>query len=1061
MKKLFNFLLLAILIVSNHSFSQTPLIDVWDFGAEQLDPTIYNNQLTVSTINSWYSPSITPGSVSTSNTLPTSWTAGILSWTGGSNDRLRTTNTAITRYDNNIASAVGYTGRIYVNAAAATGRYLSLNLNEDDEVTLVTRTDAGGKINFVYSTPAIQTDVFNVTDLTSLKFVAKNAGVYKIYDTQGKPSYFRIYRKAATYQTFTGNLDLTDAPGLPSDCKVVFTNAAGKSWTLPVVSNAYSAVLPSGYTYTVTLADANGYVITSGKTIEVTPTTTSHDLVLKKVTLYTISGAINGLGSTLTNLGLVFTPITPSAYVPEPTINKTAGTYSVQLEDGFTYTISATGFNDYQLVDNTVTVSGADAVKDLNFTPKTKYNVNITTTGLTPDQIAKLSLTFTNINEPGYVYTFAQTDSKTLRTGTYTVTSSGLDEYPLTQALTSYLKVQDADVSKTISYNRVTNWSFDDKVITSTTAYYKGMQLTGNNANEIAKGHLTSKPGATISVPIQPGEKMIVTYYYTADFSIDGGPAITTATNSTNILEKTEYVYPGATDGFVTISVGSGASTTYITDITTDVIVPFASDIYVGTDKTYKTINEALTAISKMNRPSNQRVTVWIDPGNYEEMLVINSPNVTLKNASGMPSIGILNQGVDIDGNAVRITSYYGHGYNYYSMATNQKWNADVLRVNKENGSQPYTNTGAGTTNGSYWNATVVVSASGFKAENIIFENSFNQYISKKESEDVVVEWTSGGKGLRPTNVGNTAVQNKSFVERAAAIAITNNTDTVVLNNCRVIGRQDSFYGGTGVRVVVFKGALMGSTDFLFGPMTAVFYKTDLVMNTSEVNTDVCYITAAQQTSGRGYLMYECTITSAIPGAETASVYRSKPGYFGRPWAASTSEVVFYNTKIETTNFPGSEGQSLINPAGWLNTLSGESNKMYEYGTNELSGVNNSSSRVSWSTVLTTPTLTDGTPITTFNFTKGTDNWDPIPSLIISSVKKASSNVSFTVTNFNNGVFVSDLKPNTMVSIYATDGRMLQSRVVNTNNYFETGKGLWMVKVSSEEGSRVVKVLVP
>ena len=71
-----------------------------------------------------------------------------------------------------------------------------------------------------------------------------------------------------------------------------------------------------------------------------------------------------------------------------------------------------------------------------------------------------------------------------------------------------------------------------------------------------------------------------------------------------------------------------------------------------------------------MNRPTNERVTVLIDPGNYEEMLVINSPNVTLKNAASSPSIAISNAGVDIDANAVRITSYYGQKYNFFSQGT-------------------------------------------------------------------------------------------------------------------------------------------------------------------------------------------------------------------------------------------------------------------------------------------------------------------------------------------------------------------------------------------------------
>jgi exo-poly-alpha-galacturonosidase len=115
---------------------------------------------------------------------------------------------------------------------------------------------------------------------------------------------------------------------------------------------------------------------------------------------------------------------------------------------------------------------------------------------------------------------------------------------------------------------------------------------------------------------------------------------------------------------------------------------------------------------------------------------------------------------------------------------------------------------------------------------------------------------------------------------------------------------------------VAYKGSLMGGTDYIFGGMTLVCYKTDLAMNTSETNTDVSYITAAQQTSAstRGYLMYECTITSAKPGTETASAFLSKPGMLGRPWQGTTSEVVFYKTTIESSNFTGSEGKSMIQP---------------------------------------------------------------------------------------------------------------------------------------------------
>ncbi len=956
--------------------------DVWDFGAEQLDAAFYNNRLTVDLINSWYAPSIVPGS--SGNVLPSSWTAGVLGWVGGQNDRLRTTNKALTRYDENLGGASAYTGRVYVNSAAATGRYLSLTLNEDDEVTLAALTQNGsGQIHFQYvPDPASQTDVVAVgSNVTELHLVAKKAGTYRIFDTQDKPSYFRVCRRDAVYATLTGGVDESAASGIPAAYGIVFTNAAGKAWTAVVSKGAYSVQLPIGYVYELSLSNANGYIIHGETSVEVTESSVL-DVALLRVDLVTVTGSIHGLGTEIAKLGLIYTPDASAQriFIPRPVVNVEAGTYSVQLEPNCTYTISATGVNDYTLPSDTLTVT-ADTTQDVVFAAKPTHQVTFDVTGLTAAQRAKLALTFTNLNEAGYVYSFASVDGVSLRDGVYAIGAGGLDDDPLELGLTSNLKVAGQDTSKPLAFRPLTDWPFDDQVITNSTPAYKGMLFTGNAYNEIAKGHLAARDGATIRVPVRAGDKVIVSYYYSADFTIDGGPSITTSSGSTSRIEQTEYLYTGTADGYVTLTAGS-STTSYFTHVQVIQPVAYTPEIQVGADKAYPTIHAALDAVTRMNRTADQRVTVLIDPGNYEEMLVITQPNVTLKNASASPGIALLNRGVDIDPGAVRITSYYGHGYHYYSMGSNQKWNAEILRVNLENGYPSSENKGAATTNGSYWNATVVVDAKGFEADEIIFENSFNQYISLKESQDIVVMWDSGSKGQRPTDYGNTAVQNRSFVERAAAIAFTAGADRAVLNRCRVVGRQDSFYGAAQTRVVIYKGAVMGAVDYLFGAMTAVFYQTDLVMNTSDVGSDAAYLTAAQQSGGRGFLMVECRVTSTVPGVDTASTYRAKPGYFGRPWQATTSEVVFYNTTIETSNFPGSEGRSLISPLGWNDGLGGQSPYMYEYGTLETSGENNLPSRAAWATVLTTPTLKDGTAITPLNFTKGSDGWDPIPALI-------------------------------------------------------------------------------
>lgn len=1076
MQKITRMLVLFLLVLGFSVQAQTT--DVWDFGATQLDNTLFNNQLNETVINSWYNPAITPGSVGTANTFPVSFTAGVLSWTGGTSDRLRTTNTALTRYDANIASVTTHFGRVYCNSVAPltgglpTSRFFTLTLDEDDEVQIIGRGDTAGNLSFVYqSNPALQSDSFPLTStsasVTEANFVARYAGNYVFYDATAKASIYRISRKDAVYTSVTGSIDISQASGIPSGYSVVFTNAAGKSWTATINAGIYNVTVPVGYAYTLSLADASGFIITSGDSFNTTGVTTpsvNHNIAITGVNLFTVTGNITGLGTAVANLGLTFTPdaASNSVYVPSPIIDTNAGTYSVQLEPNVQYTISGQNVNDFEVLANTLTVT-TNSTFQIAFTPKPVYPITIATTGLTENQLTDLNLTFTNLNESGYSYTFTNLNSIALRNGTYGVSISGMNNHAVELGLTSNLTVNGLAVSKAINFIPVTVWSFNDQAINSTTtAYYKGMLLTGQVSTVTSSGHLTAKMDATIQVPVLPNHKVIVSYYYSANFSIEGGPAITTASNSTSLVENVEYAYLGTTAGNVTITVGGSSNlTSYFTEIKTVPNIAYSPVITVGVDKQYQTINQALSAVSNMTRTSTERVTILIDSGNYEEMLVINQPNVTLKNAATIPNIDLVNGGVGITAGAVRITSYYGHGYHYYSMSSNQKWSQETLNVNMANGNYSYQNTGAGTTNGSFWNATVVVNANGFEAENIIFENSFNQYISAKESQDIVVPWSSGSPGVRPTAIGNTTVQNKTMVERAAALAINNNVQKTVLNKCRIVGRQDSFFGGTNARVAVYKGTVMGAVDYIFGGMVAVFYKTQLSMNTSDQSSDISYITAAQQVSGRGYLMYECTVTTAEPLVETTSTYRSKPGYFGRPWLATSSEVVFYNTTIETSNFPSFEGNSLILPMGWQNTLGGTSSGMAEYGTIENSGVDNSTLRASWATNLATPILTDGTPISTFNFTKGTDNWDPFPQLINSdlAVDVYTPESQVNVFAVDNSVYIRNVLSKTQVNVYATNGVLVQSIEVLNDTQFELNDGIWIIAVKAADGAKVVKVI--
>ena len=834
-------------------------IDVWDLGAEQLDETKYNNLLTEDIINGFYEgvAAGTKGAKLPSFTVyDEDGNEDFLFNDGGysSTHRLRTTNANLTHYDDKSLTfgGVTYTGYIYSNKSATSDVYVGIRLQKNDILTLCVSSNSGAS-NICVESPSgkVDSQVYDRSDKgTVLNFYASEDGIYKVYSSNEKLLLARAYREHTKTVEVTGTVT---APSTLSNCEIAFENAkTGEVTTAKAVDGKYTVSLNEQYDYNVSLVNANGYVIASDKTLAIAKNAknVTFDVAVNAVELVTVTGKVTGLDSDAL-AKLEVTLESDNIYIPSFVLD--GDTYTAVLEKGVEYKIIASNVNDYEFADTSVISAETDKTIDINFKEKTKYDVTLNLEGVDNNTVSEV--TFTNLNEDGYVYTFTSTDNISLRDGVYKVVITK-DGY--TQKLTSNLKVNGSAVTKTVKFEKITE----------------------------------------------------------------------------------------------------------------PVVLEYKSEITVGTNGDYTTINDALDAIRAMDRTDDERVTVYIEPGNYEEMIVVDVDNVTLKNASENPSLEVINKGVDIADNAVRITSYYGHGYYYYSMGSDCKYDEEVLAVNKENGYYSYANPGSGTTNGSYWNATAVIKADGFSADGIIFENSYNQYISEKEANDIVVEG-AGSKGDRNSlPAGSTAVQDKSYVERAAALAVTDNVKKASFDNCKFIGRQDTLYGGKNSTVAFNQCDILGATDYIFGGMTAVFFKCNLVLNTSDSANDVAYITAAQQASGRGYLMYNCNITSTTPGVDTASTKVSKAGYFGRPWSANTSEVVYYYTVIGED----SQGVSLVEEEGWNSSLGGTSPLSYEYGTYELTGVDNSSSRADWSKVLDTPVLSDGTAISIAAFL---GNWQP------------------------------------------------------------------------------------
>lgn len=970
MKKIFLFAAAALMGVA----TMAQKAQVWDFGAEQLDTATYENKLSVDEINSWYGTSVTPGSTkqsigdfTASDSVNLKFVAG-----GRTNHRIRSTNKAITRYDDKSLQDANnnvYTGNLYSNYTSTNTVYLEQLYEANDKIDFYVGSNGNAATYEVLDPNSNKTQLAytKAAKIEKITLYAGANGAHRIYCLDEKMVVARIVRTPATYATVNGSV--TAPAGIPADYSILFTNVQnGNVVEVTPAAGAYSAQLAIGYDYEVSLKNANGFVVSSSTPIKVEGAQV-YDVVIEAVDLVTVTGAVIGLPTEqLQKVEIVFGLPEDKIYVPELTIDVANATYSAILEKGVKYGITALNINDYTMGWDTVFAPMDMTNQDIPFSLKPRYAVTIVPTGASVADLAAAVFTFTRLDDE-YKYEFTGTEGIELRDGVYTVKVSNTGAY--TQMLTSNLSVNGAAVSKQIDFTAdIHEWIFTEAdfiaggyTSTSATYTYKTLQFTGAKSHN--NTYLYAGNGAEIVVPVKGN--CVITVNACCEYHLKVGENVIgdTITSSTAQIDALTYNYQG-TAGTVTIS---AFGTCYINSISVQLIADYQQTITVGEGKDYATINEALEAVARMTRTDGQTVTILIEPGNYEEMLRIKLNDITLKNAADTPSIALKDGGVNIDENAVRITSYYGHGYNYYSMNADYKWDARTLAVNKENGYFSIVNAGGAST--THWNSTVVVYGKNFSAEGIIFENSYNQYISQKESEDVVEIIAT--LPARPTTAGSTDVQARNYRERACALAFAKGSDRGYLKNCRIVGRQDALYGDNNVRVAVEGGILNGACDYIFGGMTLAVKKAELAMLVTSDNNDVAYITASKTDNGkRGYLFYECSVTSAKPEVDMVETEPAKPGYWGRPWT-STAETVFFRTKV------GKNGTtSLIAPAGWNNGLvSSGAERSYEFATEEESGVDNSAKRVSWATVLQTATLPDNTEITLFNFTKGSDNWQP------------------------------------------------------------------------------------
>ena len=213
------------------------------------------------------------------------------------------------------------------------------------------------------------------------------------------------------------------------------------------------------------------------------------------------------------------------------------------------------------------------------------------------------------------------------------------------------------------------------------------------------------------------------------------------------------------------------------------------------------------------------------------------------------------------------------------------------------------------------------------------------------------------GKGKHTTFTSYTAkisgnrfrAENITFANAAGtvgqALALYVDADKAVFKNCRFLGNQDTIFAtGEQSRQLFEDCFIEGTTDFIFGPSTAVFKNCTIRAKSNS------YITAANTTMGKkfGFVFLDCQITA------DASVTKV---FLGRPWRAHSKTVLLRCDLPEQ-----------IAPEGWDNWNNPENEKTVFYAEYQNTGEGAAAARrVGWSKQLKAKEAKQYTPENIFN----------------------------------------------------------------------------------------------
>ena len=221
---------------------------------------------------------------------------------------------------------------------------------------------------------------------------------------------------------------------------------------------------------------------------------------------------------------------------------------------------------------------------------------------------------------------------------------------------------------------------------------------------------------------------------------------------------------------------------------------------------------------------------------------------------------------------------------------------------------------------------------------NINKMGTFRTYTVKVEGSDITFK--------------NLTIENNA-AQLGQAVALHTEGDRLKFINCRILGNQDTIYTGAKFTRLYFKDCYIdGTTDFIFGPSTALF--EDCIIH-SKRNS---YVTAAStpKEAKYGYVFKHCKLT-AEPGVDKV--------YLGRPWRPY-AYTLFIECEL---------GKHIV-LAGWHNwgKQSNEETTRYMEYKNTGEGAN-ASERGAWSKQLTKK---EAEAVTVDAIFRTQSDWNPI-----------------------------------------------------------------------------------